>query len=313
LTAERELDYDLICLGNLTIDDVVLPDNTRELGCFGGDAIYSAFGAACWSEKVGFVAPVGTDFPEEHLTHLMETGWDTRGLPKRAIPSIRNWVIYKDNNHRKWILESNPDDFFELSPTINDIPVDYLNSKAFMILAMDLAAQEALAPALRKTGIVAIDPQEDYIEGNIDRILAMLSNVDIFLPSQEEVFRLLGHHDYKRACKQFSGYGARIVVIKMGSEGSLIYDNSSQSFLRIPIYESEVVDTTGAGDAYCGGFMAMFVKSGDLSKAGLAGAVSASFAIEGIGLTHMLHIDPAEAQARFAKLERLVQRNTQPD
>ncbi len=299
--------YDLICLGNLTIDDVVLPDQTQQLGCFGGDAIYSAFGAACWSDKVGFVAPVGTDFPIEHLTHLEETGWDTRGLPKRDIPSIRNWVIYHDNNHRKWILESNPNDFFELSPTLNDIPVAYLDSKAFMILAMDLAAQEALVPVLHNLGMVAVDPQEDYIEGSIDRILSMLSNVDVFLPSQEEVFRLLGHHNYKKACEQFGGFGVKIVVVKMGSEGSLIYKTSNEKFLHIPIYDTEVVDTTGAGDAYCGGFMAMLVKTGDLKKAGLAGAVSASFAIEGIGLTHMLHIDPADARTRFEKLERLVQ------
>jgi sugar/nucleoside kinase (ribokinase family) len=303
------LGYDLICLGNLTIDDVVLPDQTQQLGCFGGDAIYSAFGAACWSDKVGFVAPVGTDFPPEHLIHLQETGWDTRGLPKRSIPSIRNWVIYQDNNNRKWILESDPDDFFELSPTLNDIPCDYLDSKAFMILAMDLAAQEILSPLLRKNGLVAVDPQEDYVNGNIDRILSMLKNVDIFLPSQEEVFRLLGHHDYNKACEQFGKYGARIVVIKMGSEGSLIYDTSTQEFLRIPVYETKVVDTTGAGDAYCGGFMAMLVKTGDLKKAGLAGAVSASFAIEGIGLTHMLDIDHSEALARFKKLEKLVKQN----
>lgn len=298
--------YDLICLGNLTVDDVVLPDQTQQLGCFGGDAIYSAFGAACWSDKVRFVAPVGTDFPQEHLKHLQETGWDTRGLPKRSIPSIRTWVIYQDNNNRKWILESDPNDFFELSPTINDIPNDYLDSKAFMLLAMDLTAQETLSPILRKNGLVAVDPQEDYINGNIDRILAMLKNVDIFLPSQEEVFRLLGHHDYKMACEQFSKYGVHIVVIKMGPEGSLIFDSSNHEFIKIPIYETKVVDTTGAGDAYCGGFMSMLVKSGNLQKAGLAGSVSASFAVEGFGLTPMLHIDPTEAQARFKKLEQYV-------
>jgi sugar/nucleoside kinase (ribokinase family) len=301
------LGYDLICLGNLTVDDVILPDQTQQLGCFGGDAIYSAFGAACWSDKVGFVAPVGNDFPPEHLVHLQETGWDTRGLPKRSVPSIRNWVIYQDNNHRKWILESDEKDFFELSPTISDIPNDYLESKAFMLLAMDLTAQESLSPVLRKIGLVAVDPQEDYVAGNIDRILSMLRNVDIFLPSQEEVFRLLGHHDYEKACMQLGEHGARIVVIKMGSEGSLIYNTTYRKFIRIPIYETDVVDTTGAGDAYCGGFMSMFVKTGDLRKAGLAGAVSASFAIEGMGLTPMLQTNHSKALARFQKLERIVE------
>lgn len=307
------MDYNLICLGNLTIDDVILPDQTQQLGCFGGDAIYAAFGAACWIDRLGFVAPVGTDFPLKHLSHLQETGWDMRGLPKRDIPSIRNWVIYQDNNHRKWILESNPDDFLELSPSLKDIPVEYLESKAFLILAMDLAAQEALVPTLHKKGLVALDPQEDYIEGNVDRILSMLKNVDIFLPSQEEVFRLLGHHDYKRACEQFGRCGVRIVVIKLGSEGSLIFNSGNKTFLNIPIYQTGVIDTTGAGDAYCGGFMAMLVKTGNLKNAGLAGAVSASFAIEEIGLTHMFHIDPMDAQARFDKLKGLIHSNEEQE
>lgn len=298
--------YDLICLGNLTIDDVILPDLTKQLGCFGGDTIYSALGAACWSDRVGCVSPVGTDFPQEHLAHLQSSGWDTRGLPKRSIPSIRNWVIYQDDNNRKWILESNPDDFFELSPTLQDIPADYLQSSAYMILAMDLAAQETLAPNLRMHGLVAVDPQEDYIEGNIDRILAMLKNVDIFTPSLEEVFRLLDHRDSERACHEFAACGANIVVIKMGSEGSLIYDQTRNQFWRIPIYKTKVVDTTGAGDAYCGGFMAMYVKTGDLFQAGLAGAVSASYAVEGIGLTQMFHINKQDARSRFDELKALV-------
>ena len=297
--------FDLICLGNLTIDDVILPDQTKQIGNFGGDAIYSALGAAYWSDQVGFVAPVGTDFPKVHLDSLREAGWDTRGLPERTIPSIRNWVIYQDNNNRQWILESNPDDFLELSPTMADIPTDYLQSRAFVLLAMDLTAQERLVPDLHKIGLVAVDPQEDYIAGNIDRILAMLKNVDVFLPSQVEVFRILGHHDYERACREFASYGPRIIVIKMGSDGSLIYDHSRNKIWRIPVCKTTVVDTTGAGDAYCGGFMAMYVKTGDLLQAGLAGAVSSSFAIEAMGLNHMLDINPKEAKRRFDELKAL--------
>jgi sugar/nucleoside kinase (ribokinase family) len=301
-----KLKYDLICLGNLTIDDIVLPDQTQQIGCFGGDTIYSALGASYWSDQVGFVAPIGTDFPQEHLATLRASHWDTQGLPQRSIPSIRNWVIYEDNNHRNWVLESNPDDFFELSPAIEDIPIAYLNSSAFMILAMDLAAQESLAPNLHQYGLVAVDPQEDYIEGNIDRILGMLKNVDIFMPSQVEVFRLLGHHDYERACHEFATYGASTVVVKMGSEGSLIYDHAKNCFWRIPIFNTRIVDTTGAGDAYCGGFMAMFIKTDDLFQAGLAGAVSASFAIEGSGLTHMFNITKQEALSRLEELRVII-------
>jgi sugar/nucleoside kinase (ribokinase family) len=296
------LKFDLICLGNLTIDDIVLPDGTKQWGCFGGDTVYSALGAALWSDQVGFVAPVGNDFPHENLAQFQTSGWDTRGLAKRSIPTMHNVVTYKDDNDRVWVVVSDPNDFFELSPALQDIPPDYLQSRAFMLLAMDLAAQENLVPPLRKFGLVAVDPQEDYIAGNIARIHAMLKNVDIFLPGQEEVFRILGHRDYEKACLQFAEDGAGVVVVKMGADGSLIYSPAEEKYWQIPAYKTTVVDPTGAGDAYCGGFMAKYAQTGDLIASGLAGTVSASFAIEEFGLSHMFTLDKHLAQQRYEQL-----------
>ncbi len=296
--------YDLICLGNLSIDDVVLPDGTERLNCFGGDAIYAALGAGCWSDSVRFVAPAGADFPEDHLAYLHQLGMDTRGLPRRTIPGVHYRVVYENNTERTWSIISQGSDFAILSPTLQDIPADYLDARAFLILAMDLAAQEALAPALRKHGTLALDPQEEYIPGNERRVLDMLKNVDIFLPSQEEVFLLLKHRNYEQACRVFAECGPTLVVIKMGQEGSLIFDARANRFHRIPIFKTAAVDTTGAGDTYSGGFMAMYVRSGDIVQSGLAGAVSASFAIQDFGLTHMFSLQHSQAQDRLQAMLR---------
>ena len=295
--------YDLVCLGNLSIDDVVLPDHSVRLDCFGGDTIYAALGAHWWSGAVRFVAPAGADFPEEHLAYLNRAGMETRGLPRRSIPGVHYRVVYADNNQREWTMLSGDGDFGQLSPTVADIPGDYLDSRSFLLLAMDLSAQESLAPALRAHGVLALDPQEEYIPGNEARVLAMLKNVDVFLPSSEEVSRILGHQDYEKACRQFADCGPGVVVVKMGDEGSLIYDSKKERFYRIPPFKTKVIDTTGAGDTYSGGFMAMYIRSGDLLKAGLAGTVSASFAIQDFGLTHMFSIGRLEAEQRFQALE----------
>ncbi len=295
--------YDLVCLGNLSIDDVVLPDHTTRLNCFGGDTIYAALGARWWSDTVRFVAPAGADFPEEHLDYLHRFGMETRGLPRRSIPGAHYRVVYEDNYQRTWSMLNAEGDFGALSPTTADIPPDYLNARAFLLLAMDLAAQESLSKALHSHGLLALDPQEEYILGNEPRVLAMLENVDIFLPSQEEVFLVLGHRDYKKACRVFAERGPKVVVVKMGQDGSLIFDAKTDRFLSIPIFKTSAVDTTGAGDSYSGGFMAMYMRSGDLLKAGLAGAASASFAIQDFGLTHMFSIGRAEAERRFQTLE----------
>ncbi len=304
---------DLVCLGNLSIDDVFLPDQTTRLNCFGGDTIYAALGARWWSDAVRFVAPAGSDFPEEHLTYLDRSGMETRGLPRRSIPGVHYRVVYADNNQREWTMLSGDGHFGDLSPTMADIPADYLDARAFLILAMDLPAQESLAPALRKHGILALDPQEEYIPGNEARVLDMLKNVDIFLPSREEVSRILGHQDCERACREFARRGPAVVVVKMGDEGSLIYDSKRERFHRIPAFNTSVVDTTGAGDTYSGGFMAMYIRSGNLLQAGLAGAVSASFAIQDFGLTHMLDIGRSEAEERLHQLEASYRRDGSSD
>jgi sugar/nucleoside kinase (ribokinase family) len=273
------------------------------MGCFGGDAVYASLAAANWTSKVQFIAPIGEDFPTSNIESLERSTLDGFHLPKRSVPSIRNWVVYEYDGRRTWIERNNPDDFYELSPIPDDILPVHQSAKAFLVLAMDLKAQEELIPYLKECGgIVALDPQEGYIPGNQERVIRMLKDVEIFLPSEEEVFRLLGHRDYDKAIRQFADTGPGIVVIKMGDEGSLIYSRETDTLWKLPILNTKVVDTTGAGDAFSGGFMAKFVLSHDLVQAGLAGTVSASFAIEGYGVAHMLQVTRSMAMARFNKI-----------
>lgn len=271
--------------------------------CFGGDAVYSVLASRLWSKNVKFVAPIGNDFPKHLLNKLHDSGLDLEGMPIRNLPVIRNTVEYKKNGGRHWTLHTDPKNFFPLSPSPEDIPKHFLLSRAFLILAMDLMAQEKLAPFLKSLGrLVALDPQEDYIPGNEQRLLNLLRYVDIFLPSQDEIQLLLKHSDYFRAAKELANLGPKIIVIKLGVNGSLIFDSENDHFIKIPIFPTNAIDTTGAGDSYCGGFMTEYPNENDLVKAGIAGAVSASFAIEGFGLSHMFNIKPETAQKRFDKL-----------
>lgn len=302
---------DLVCLGNLTVDDIVLPNGETHMASFGGDAVYAAQAASFWSDNVEFVAPIGNDFPAQHLDALEAAGWDLRGLPRRDLPSIRNWVVYEFDGRRTWITRSDPDDFDALSPTVADIPPAYLSARAFLVLAMELGVTEELVKNLKEhPGWLALDPQEDYAMAHPERVLDLVPHLDIFLPSREEVHYLLGHSDYEQAAKDLVARGCRIVAIKLGAEGALVYDGDEDRFWRIPTYPAAVVDTTGAGDSFCGGFMSSFVNRGDLEWAGLCGAVSASFAIEGHGLSRMLRTSRHEAQQRLAEMERRYDRQS---
>ena len=279
----------LVCLGNLTIDDLVLPDGREVPGCIGGDALYAALAARFWEPKAAMVAPVGRDFPPAVLAEIEAAGLSAEGLTRRDLATLRNRVAYRPNGERTWTLFSSEDDFDALSPLPGDIPDGFMGAEAFLVLAMTLPAQERLVAHLKATtrALVALDPQEDYIAGNEAALRRLIAQVDVFMPSAEEVRRLLGHEDWPAAAETFAALGPATVVVKLGAEGCLIRHRGE--VLREPAAPATVRDTTGAGDCFCGAFMASLVRDGfDLALAARRGAEAASRAIEDYGVAAML-------------------------
>jgi sugar/nucleoside kinase (ribokinase family) len=294
---------DLLCLGNITIDDIALSDASERLGCLGGDAVYAGLAARLWSRDVAIIAPVGNDFAAAQFARLTAAGFDPAGLPRRAVATRHNRVTYDADSGRSWRVLTPPNDFAQLSPVTADIPARLLDTRFALVLAMDLAAQEELVAGLKRLELpVALDPQEDYIAGTEARILDMLGSVDVFLPSEIEVERLVGHRNLERAARQFAECGCAIVAMKLGARGVVVYDATADSFLRAAAAPATVIDTTGAGDSFSGGFMAVFAQSRDLAAATAAGLVAAAFAIEDFGSASLFDVTREQAAERLAQL-----------
>lgn len=290
----------LVCLGQFTIDDIVRWDGTVRMGCIGGDVVYSWFGAHLWIDDVSLVAPVGNDFPASELETLARAGASLEGVAVRDVPTMRSWALYEQDGRRTWVMRSDPSHFYELSPRRADIPHLCWGAPAFHIAAMDMEAQFELADALRGDGVlVALDPQEDYIAGNEKRLLTLVEQVNVFLPSAVEVRRLVGHSNYEAAAKELAALGPSVVVVKLGPEGALVYDRGTGRSQHVPAYPVRVVDDTGAGDAFCGGFMAGLACGLPAQEAAAKGVVSASFVIEAFGWLPLLPLTRADAEHRL--------------
>ncbi|MBO6674143.1 MAG: carbohydrate kinase family protein [Rhizobiales bacterium] len=283
-------DPSLVCFGNFTIDDVVLADGQKHDGCTGGDALYATLAARAFEPASELVAPIGNDMPPDILARLEELGLSLVGMPKRDVPNLHNRVDYKADGSREWTLYSDPDHFDVLSPFARDIPPSFLGADRFLVLAMALPAQESLIEDLsgRTDALVALDPQEDYIFGNENRLEAIVAQTDIFMPSEEEVVRLTGLRDWSQAARQFAQLGPKLVIIKLGANGAYLYDKERDASFEIPVFDGgKVVDTTGAGDSFCGAFMAMMGREAP-EYAALAGAVAASVTVSGYGVDPLL-------------------------
>jgi sugar/nucleoside kinase (ribokinase family) len=279
----------LVCLGNMSFDDVVLPDGTERPGCLGGDALYAALGARLVMPEVELVAPVGTDFPPAVMDRIAAAGLSVAGMPPRARTTLHNRVAYDADGGRTWTIYDDEPAFDDLSPTFDDIPVPFRAAEAFLVLAMTLSAQIRLVENMRRhTGaLVALDTQEDYIVGNEPAVRALIAQTDVFLPSAVEIRQLLGHEDWDVALPALASLGPSIVVAKRGGDGCTVYEAASGRMTHVPALPATVVDTTGAGDSFCGAFVAALLESGDAVAAAHAGVAAASFTVEDYGLDQL--------------------------
>jgi ribokinase len=299
-------------LGNLTIDDVVMPDGTTTMGLCGGNAIYASLGARLWEERVGLAARIGPDFPSEHLPTLREAGVEL-ALTEVPEPSIHNWALYENAGARRFINWVDSGTNLDQSIRPEELPVTIEAARACHVAPMPLGVQGALVRSLMasRLAIIALDPHEDYIMGHTEEVLGLLPLLTIFLPSRREAEALFGRDDPEAAAAAFADAGPAAVAIKLGDDGSIVCV-AGQPLRHVPCIPVQTVDPTGCGDAYCGGFVAAYRNGADALTAACHGTVSASFTAETRGALGMLPLDTMEARRRLDQLHAAVSESEPP-
>jgi len=298
-------------IGGITLDDTVFQYGKTVFDAPGGNGIYSALGARIWSEGVGIVSRIGSDYPQKNLETLENSGVDIRGIQQVDFPSQHLWLLYEQNGSRQFIFHSTsgtPDS--EIDPIPSQIPQDYLDARMAHLSAMGFDSQHAIASFLHEKGTVYsydVTQASLMMESRQYADNFATTNSKLFLPSIEEVEAIYGKKALLPLLAKIAHYGPQYFAVKMGAEGSVVYDAQKEQAIRIPIFPVEVCDPTGAGDAYCGGFMVGFCETGSVLEAGLYGTVSASFAIQEVGSFHLLQVGKKEAIKRINYLRKNVE------
>jgi ribokinase len=276
------------------------------MGTVGGDVFYSGLGAALWGERVGLWSRVGDDFPAVHLEMLERAGLDTDGIRRLPGSTLRYWVLYEWDGRRHFIYRTPEERFYILSPEPKELPRHYADqARAVHVAALpfdNTALAVRHASTLPGKPLVTLDTHEDFVAGFQDRIAALLPMVTAFLPSREEVASWFGDDDPARYIVDLLAFGPESVVIKMGADGALLRSRGMRQTVLVPPVPVTVRDVTGAGDAFCGGFVARLTQTGDCLEAALGGAVAASFAVESHGSLALVGVDPEERDRRLAAL-----------
>ncbi|HTX90895.1 MAG TPA: carbohydrate kinase family protein [Anaerolineales bacterium] len=331
------MDPTFVLAGRLRRDYLLPPTGRPLLDVPGGNLLYSAAGLGVWDNQVGLLARVGEDYPHEWLRSFEKRGWDTRGIhilakvldlrffqawldlqtvqngnpvahfARIGLPFPKSLLGYQPaaeaDDDRK---TSHPD-----SPRPDDIPEDYLNAHAVHICPMDYVTAGRLLSAFRQASVTSItlDPSAAFMLGTaLDDVRILLHGLTAFLPSEDELRALFWGRtdDLWQMAETLCSFGCEFIVIKRGARGQMLYDSATKKRWEIPAYPARPVDLSGAGDSFCGGFLAGYQKTYDPLQAVLHGGVSASLTIEGSGAFHALDALPGLAQARLDSLAGVV-------
>lgn len=293
-------------IGSIILDDIVLPDGNTRMGVLGGGAVHAAMGMSLWSGSVGLVSPVGNNFPKKSFIKLGRL-LDLDGLQQHAVPTPRAWQVYEEDGQRTEVFRTDIDQFLDIAPKPALLPKNYSQTKGVHLQCATPEPLKSWVKRLRECECECIlwEPWDKYCQPeNREEIYDLLALVDVFSPNLAEAQRVTGIKDVDHIAERLLLEGARCVAIRMGEDGSLVV-NSEGSLFRIPaVHIEDIIDVTGAGNAYCGGFLVGMAETGDLLRAGFQGAVSASFALEQFGAVYPTRESSEIAAERLASLTR---------
>jgi len=290
-----------ISIGNVIIDDIILPDGSSHMGVLGGGAVHAVMGMRVWTDQVGLAAPVGFDFRREPQAELADR-FDLSGLLYRPQPTPRAWQLFESDGTRNEVFRTSFAEMLELCLKPAELPEKY-EHLAGVHLHCSPQDVPMWVTVLRDRGcnMILWEPWDGFcVPENLAEFRRLTALVDAVSPNLLESCNLIEIQDPCEIVHLLvEEYEAKMVALRMGAEGSLVASVDGQCH-RIPAYPvKHLVDVTGAGNAYCGGFIFGMVMTGNLQQAGWYGGVSASLALHQFGALYRLDGINEEARRRL--------------
>lgn len=295
----------LVVVGSVAIDWIITPTAEREESV-GGAATYFAM-AASYLCPVQLVGVVGGDFPSQPIADLRGRGVDLEGLQTIPDGETFRWKgRYRANMNERDTLDTQLGVFEGFDPRL---PSRYRQSSYLFLANIVPALQLGVLDQIERPRLVGLDTMNLWIDVARDDLAKVMAKVDALMINEEEARQLSGEHNLVKAARAIRKMGPKSLVIKRGEYGALLFhEDDIFSAPALPL--EDVVDPTGAGDAFAGGFMGYMARGVEphgenLRTAMIYGSVLASFVVEGFSYDKLLHLDLARIQQRFEVFQRL--------
>lgn len=298
----------LTVFGTVALDTTRTPFRT-ETRILGGAATFAAVSANVFS-RTSIVGVVGSDMPPEHLAALSSKGLDTRG-----IVTVKGGRTFHYDSSFDYDLSNRTTNKTELGVVAGFdpiIPEEYAKSDYVYLANNDPKQNIKILQHFDSPKLVVCDTIEFWINGARDDVVSMISKTDGVVINDNEARLLCKEANLAKCAKKIISWGSKFAIIKKGENGAILFTSDGLIFPAAAFFLDEIVDPTGAGDSFAGGFLGHIARKSradfsTMKEAVIYGNVMGSFAVEDFGVKRLLGITKQDVEERYIKYRNLVQ------
>lgn len=294
----------LLVVGSVALDTVETPfGQVSEV--LGGSATYFSLSASFFT-SVKLVAVVGQDFPKEHTEFLKSRGVDTDGLEVATGETFRWRGRYGFDLNDAETIETRLNVFSSFDPKL---PPPYRRTRYLFLANIDPDLQLKVLSQVKSPKLVALDTMNFWIAKKRESLKKVMGLVDVVIINEAEARQFSLEPNLVIAAKKIQELGPRLVIIKRGEYGVLMF--TPEAIFSAPAYPLEkTFDPTGAGDSFAGGFLGFLASTGNhkeesLRQAVVMGSVMASFSVEEFSLNRLKRLKATEIERRYREFRAL--------
>ncbi|MCK9572688.1 MAG: PfkB family carbohydrate kinase [Candidatus Omnitrophica bacterium] len=295
----------ILVLGTVALDSVKTPFGHKKQ-MLGGSAAHFSMAARLFT-KVHLVAIIGKDFPKKYIDFLRGKNLELSSLITDIGKTFRWQGQYQGDLNTAITLSTELGVLSGFKPRISK---EQSRISHIFLANVDPDIQRHLLKKMSSPRLVGLDSMNYWINHKRASLVRLLKDVDIYVANDQEARMLSGESNLIKAARACLSFGAKMVLIKKGEHGVLFF-NDKLTF-SLPAYLAErVVDPTGAGDTFAGGFMGYLAKSKKITpqaikKALAYGTIAASFNIEDFGLRRTAVLTKEELERRITDFKKRV-------
>lgn len=298
---------EILVVGSLAYDSIQTPSG-KAPRTLGGSANYFSLAASLFS-KVRVVGVVGEDYADKDQQLLKSRGVDLSGLQVQKGLTF-HWEGSYEGDLNEAITHKTELNVFEKFNPI--LPEHYRDSKFIFLANISPDLQSKVLDQCQNPLLVAMDTMNFWISSKLEDLKKTLSRVNLVLINEGEAKMLTGTSNAIEAAAKVCEMGPEALVIKRGEYGFVLYTKKEGFFILPAFPVSKVIDPTGAGDTFAGGFFGYLSslnrnpEVSDLKQACIRGTVVASYTIQDFGVKALAEVNMAKVDERLAQYKKVI-------